>query len=158
MKRDSGTYALVLRSSTRRPLRVGRLGDLRARPGYYVYVGSAFGPGGVGARVGHHRKGCRRPHWHIDHLSGIVELNEVWYSHDRLHREHAWAALLETARGASIPLPRFGASDCECGSHLFFFARPPSLSGFRRRVRASLPDHGRVERLRMEGGRHGPEP
>jgi len=42
-----GTYALLLSSATDSSIRVGRLGDLRLRPRYYVYVGSALGPGGV---------------------------------------------------------------------------------------------------------------
>jgi Uri superfamily endonuclease len=157
MERDPGTYALVLRSSTRQRVRVGSLGELRVRPGFYVYVGSAFGPGGVRARVRRHSRGGRRAHWHVDHLRRIVDVDEVWYSHDPARREHAWAALLETAPGASVPLPRFGASDCACDSHLFFFETSPSLSRFRRRVRTDLPAHGQIEYLRWKGDRDGSE-
>jgi len=35
-----GTYALLIASVTDAVIRVGRLGNLRLRPGYYVYVGS----------------------------------------------------------------------------------------------------------------------
>jgi hypothetical protein len=35
-----GTYALLLASATDALIRVGRLGNLRLQPGYYVYVGS----------------------------------------------------------------------------------------------------------------------
>jgi Uri superfamily endonuclease len=157
MQRDPGTYALVLRSSTWSRLRVGRLGELRVRPGFYVYVGSAFGPGGVRARVRRHWRGSRRPHWHVDHLRSAAEPNAVWYSHDEVRREHTWAALLGKARGATLPLPRFGASDCDCASHLFFFESPPSLDAFRRRVRAGFPAHGRIEQLSSRGERDGPE-
>ena len=36
-----GTYALLLRCRRPARLRIGRLGVIRARPGFYVYVGSA---------------------------------------------------------------------------------------------------------------------
>ena len=49
-----GTYALILRASTAQTIQIGRLGDLVMQPGYYIYVGSAFGPGGLAARVGRH--------------------------------------------------------------------------------------------------------
>ena len=63
-----GAYVLVLRFSKRLEISVGRLGVLSAQAGYYVYVGSALGPGGLAARVGRH---CRREktlRWHVDCL------------------------------------------------------------------------------------------
>jgi Uri superfamily endonuclease len=40
----------------------------------------------------------------------------------------------------------FGASDCGCASHLFFFESRPSLVAFRRRIRATVPGHDRIKR------------
>ena len=48
-----GTYALVLRFSSGLEIVVGRLGVLAVQPGFYVYVGSALGPGRLGCP---HRK------------------------------------------------------------------------------------------------------
>ena len=56
-----GTYVLVLRCSSNRTIRVGCLGSIRLRPGYYLYVGSGFGPGGLRARIDHHRTQSRAP-------------------------------------------------------------------------------------------------
>ena len=61
-----GTYILILQTQTERMIPVGRLGVMAVRPGWYVYVGSAFGPGGVKGRVGHHARPQTKPHWHID--------------------------------------------------------------------------------------------
>ena len=90
-----GTYALLLASTLSRCLRIGRLGDLALSPGWYVYVGSAFGPGGVGARLAHHRKRAARPHWHIDHLRLHTQLERVWFTHDSIRREHQWAQVMQ---------------------------------------------------------------
>jgi Uri superfamily endonuclease len=46
-----GTYVIVLASRTAGRVRVGKLGTFQLRPGFYVYVGSAHGPGGLRARL-----------------------------------------------------------------------------------------------------------
>jgi Uri superfamily endonuclease len=65
---EPGTYVLLLRCSSTRAVHVGRLGTLRLRPGWYVHVGSAYGPRGLRARISHHRHRVQRPHWPIDYL------------------------------------------------------------------------------------------
>lgn len=140
-----GTYALVLRVSGRPEIAVGRLGTLEAQPGYYVYVGSAMGPGGLAARVGRHGRREKRLRWHIDYLRSVAEIEEVWYAAGKSQRECRWAAVLCTLPGASVPLTGFGASDCGCPSHLCFFTLPPSLADFRTKLR-----NQKIERLRMD--------
>ncbi len=52
-----GNYCILIRSHKRQRTQIGRWGYLNIEPGYYLYVGSAFGPGGVSARVLWH---CRK--------------------------------------------------------------------------------------------------
>jgi len=47
MKSMPGTYALILRSEKRSRIQAGRWREIDVEPGYYIYVGSAFGPGGT---------------------------------------------------------------------------------------------------------------
>lgn len=140
----SGTYALILVSTEARCLRVGRLGSLALRLGWYVYVGSAFGPGGVGARLSHHRRRAARPHWHIDHLRLHTQLERAWYTHDPVRREHQWAQVMQRLPGAEMPVRGFGASDCACASHLVHFARRPSLRRFQREISVLFPEHAPI--------------
>lgn len=142
MQAIAGTYALVLSAMAEAVVQIGRLGVLQVRPGYYVYVGSAHGPGGVRARVAHHCRQALRPHWHIDYLRLVLPLTAIWYTYDAQAREHQWAAVVQCTRGAAIPLRRFGASDCACASHLFYFPTRPSWPAFRRKTRSMLRDHG----------------
>ena len=88
---QSGIYALVLVSQENKAVDIGRLGTLVLQPGYYVYVGSAFGPGGLTARIRHHRQIAARPHWHIDYLRATCESIEVWFTTDTACCEHTWA-------------------------------------------------------------------
>jgi Uri superfamily endonuclease len=122
---EPGTYALVLSSSVQRRIRIGQLGTMQLQPGYYIYVGSALGPGGLRARIARHLRLHKRTHWHIDYLRARARVDEVWYWCGVSCREHQLARALETAPGASVPLPGFGASDCGCTSHLYFFKRRP---------------------------------
>ena len=127
---EGGTYALILFCSRDELVQIGKLGSLQLRRGFYVYVGSAVGPGGVRARVAHHQKVSQRPHWHIDYLRLHTRLDRIWYSHDRVRREHQWARVISGLRGASLPIAGFGSSDCRCATHLFFFTRRPSFREF----------------------------
>ena len=45
-----GTYAVIYRCDADLEIVVGKLGHVALTKGYYVYVGSAFGPGGLRAR------------------------------------------------------------------------------------------------------------
>ena len=121
-----GTYILVLRCSAARAARIGRLGRLHLRPGWFLYVGSAFGPGGLRGRLQHHARRAARPHWHVDYLRRYARLEEVWYE-SNARRECERAAEIGAMPGAVILLPGFGSSDCRCGAHLFWFAERPDL-------------------------------
>ena len=56
MDSRKGSYLLVMRSERRRRVQVGKLGTIEVNIGYYLYAGSAFGSGGIKARVSRHHK------------------------------------------------------------------------------------------------------
>ena len=144
LRHHPGTYALIFVSTAQRSVQIGKLGRLTLRPGFYVYVGSAFGPGGLRARVSHHARTAHRPHWHVDYVRGRARLDEVWYTYDAVSREHQWADVFARTRGALIPLQGFGSSDCRCESHLFFFRSMPSGKSFKRKIRTRFCEHAAV--------------
>ena len=113
---EPGAYALTFSVDVPLALPIATLGTPALDPGLYVYAGSAFGPGGIRARVGRHLRADKKPHWHIDHLSSRAACIDVkTYPGGRECR--LVADLL--ASGATIPLPGFGSSDCrDCEAHL----------------------------------------
>jgi Uri superfamily endonuclease len=147
MTNEVGTYALLLRSSDACTLEVGALGTMTVQPGAYVYVGSAFGPGGVRARVQRHARGDGATHWHVDYLRTVTTLDAVWYTHDSTRRECDWASVLRDLSTARVPLSGFGASDCACPAHLVALQGRPSFSDFRERVWADCPDHAPMSKV-----------
>ena len=126
-EKRKGTYILILRLATSTHLQIGRLGAFDFLAGWYAYVGSAFGAGGLRGRLKHHLSPVRRPHWHIDYLRQHAPCKEVWYLASETVHEHTWASALQSIPEASLPALHFGASDCHCKTHLIYFPDcPPS--------------------------------
>jgi len=146
MKQMPGTYALVLRIRRSTSVQVGRLGRFDFPRGYYIYVGSAFGPGGVRARVSRHCRASKSKRWHIDYLREVATPLAVWYSYEPDRLEHRWAdALGKMADLRSIT--GFGCSDCRCAAHLFFSTTlpdPDTYAGVFGGVVERFPLNGRI--------------
>jgi Uri superfamily endonuclease len=144
VKNQPGTYAIILSPNSEGSIKIGKLGMLKLQTGYYIYVGSAFGPGGLAARIAHHRRISQRPRWHIDYLRAAAEIIELWYTYDTRPMEHDWAEALAGAKGVGAPFPGFGSSDCNCKAHLYFLESKPTIASFRRRLRTRFKDHEKV--------------
>ena len=106
--------------------------------------------------MGHHLKPTPRPRWHIDYLRAHTNSEEVWYAFGRNRWECRWADCLRRMRGASVPLKGFGSSDCQCGSHLFFFKSRPAKAAFARRLGMFDRDHSPVQVCRLKRRRGEP--
>ena len=112
-----GTYTLLVELSRSVTLDVGALGEVALDAGWYGYTGSALGAGGF-SRVDRHRRTVRGEHdvrhWHVDHLLGHPDarIDEVVRS---------VGADVECAVADRLPpgpVDGFGASDCDCPTHL----------------------------------------
>ncbi|MCB1748751.1 MAG: GIY-YIG nuclease family protein [Gammaproteobacteria bacterium] len=124
-----GSYVLVLRCTTPTSIVVGRRGHLDFAPGWYLYVGSALGPGGVRARLGRHLRGGGRCRWHVDYLRARMAVAGAWVAYSATNAEHDWAVALGGHPGLRM-IDGVGASDCRCASHLFHACRRPRLARF----------------------------
>ncbi len=123
----TGTYILWLYLKKGVRIEVGSLGAIDFKRGWYAYVGSAFGPGGLAARLGRHLRLSKKQHWHIDYLRASADVRGIWYSDANVTQEHIWAGALNQSGAESIR--GFGCSDCRCPAHLFFFThRPGNIS------------------------------
>ena len=127
-----GTYTLLVRLTAPAATEVGGLGTHRFEPGWYGYTGSALGAGGF-ARVDRHEEiatGVRDTrHWHIDYLLGHPDAALAADVRTESDIECAVASALPTG-----PVEGFGASDCDCRSHL---AYAPDGEELKQAVRAA---------------------
>ena len=96
----------------------------RLEPGRSGYCGSAWGPGGLRARLARHLRRDKTQRWHVDRLAALGQV--VGLIAVPGARECALRAALQDLPGVSAPLPGFGSSDCRtCPAHLL--ALPGSL-------------------------------
>jgi Uri superfamily endonuclease len=153
-----GTYALLLVLDEEMDLRVGALGSIRLPSAHYVYTGSAFGPGGLAARISRHLRGGR-PHWHIDILRAASGITAVCFTASDERLECRWAQALASSTGARIPAPGFGASDCGsgCRSHLIAFPRGISPARVRAMLTSASPAGSSIRTAAIPSGMQVPK-
>ena len=112
---EGGAYALYFDIHAPVVLRIPRLENPHLDPGTYVYAGSAYGPGGICARVRRYLREDKTPHWNVDHLSAQLRCSKV-ETYPRARECDLIADL--SATGADIPIPGLGSSDFRtCVSH-----------------------------------------
>jgi len=94
---------------------IGSLKALHFPHGYYAYVGSAMG--GFKSRLNRHLQGNRKPHWHIDYLLNKASITGIILceTNDRVE-----CTIAQALNDQFDSITGFGASDCQCRSHLFF--------------------------------------
>lgn len=112
-----GIYLLLINVKKDIEIKVGSLGKLKFKKGFYVYVGSA--QRNLEARITRHKRSFKKKFWHIDYLLSDknAEIIDVFYKNAKKSEE------CETAKKLSksfISIEKFGCSDCNCISHLFF--------------------------------------
>jgi len=88
--------------------------------GYYLYSGSAFGPGGLRARITRHLNPDTKKFWHFDHLKANLHFYEILYSSCAKNQECEFILALQEMEVISFPFIKFGSGDCRlgCPAHL----------------------------------------
>jgi Uri superfamily endonuclease len=131
---DKGIYSLIFFKNPGCTIRVGALGALTFRAGWYIYVGSALGSGGL-QRLGRHislaRLHDKQPKWHVDYLLTSPRFSLAY----AVYAVTADPLECELARELNEDsIPKFGSSDCSCTSHLLYRQGDPKqeiLAAFR---------------------------
>ncbi len=136
---EPGAYLLAIDLKRRLKLDIESLsrkisGAAMLAPGRYVYCGSAYGPGGPGARIARHLRRDKVARWHVDRLTLAGEIIQTGTVAGGSECE--LCAGLRALPGVGVPLPGFGSSDCRvCPAHLLAvpvdFDITAYLSGFR---------------------------
>ncbi len=131
-----GSYLLVLTLTDDSLLTVGRLGTFEFPAGFYLYIGSALN--GLEGRIGRHLRRDKKLHWHIDYLTAVAQVEQVWRAGSAERLECRWATKVIES-GAIVPAPGFGASDCRCPTHLLRVGNKREIDRVRQLLEGSLP-------------------
>jgi Uri superfamily endonuclease len=129
-----GAYVVAIAVAAPLTVRLGGALSARLRPGRYLYCGSAYGPGGLQARLSRHFRTDKSIRWHVDQLTTAGEVKGAWAI--ALGNE---CELVQRLGFLPVPIEGFGASDCTlCRSHLLRW--PSRVSA--RAIRAALAAGG----------------
>ena len=120
-----GVYVLLMRLERDSKIRIGKLGILDFGKGYYAYVGS--GMSSLEKRMERHLGKKKRKFWHVDYFLGKGKIHMIVYSETFARKE---CELAEKLSGKFEGVPKFGCSDCNCRSHLFFSRKNPERDVF----------------------------
>ncbi len=125
-----GTYTIVLACKRSMRIRFGKLGYARPEKGHYLYTGSALGDGAVSleGRLKRHARLSKSIRWHVDYLTSDsgCKVQAAIYLKSRRRLECSVNRWIFEKLSAFPVLPRLGASDCKCITHLL--RADPSLS------------------------------
>jgi Uri superfamily endonuclease len=109
-----GAYCLVLEVLEDCSIKVGSLGNLPFKKGYYIYIGSAMN--NLEKRIERHLRKEKKIHWHIDYLTASEFVNiKKAYIKESSGKEECEIAEIVSKQG--LPVKGFGCSDCRCLSH-----------------------------------------
>ena len=113
----AGAYLLVIDLAGQLTLDIAALAGATLAPGRYVYAGSAYGHGGLSARVARHRRAGKPIRWHVDRLTAAGRIVAVWAEPGG--SECALFSRVCGVPGSRVPIHGFGSSDCRtCPAHL----------------------------------------
>jgi Uri superfamily endonuclease len=114
---QKGTYLLIFRLKESVSIQTKGGKSFNLPKGVYIYVGSAFGRGGIKARVERHLRRNKKLHWHLDYLTtfkGFEPLGVIPFYGKR------WECKLARLLSKFLkPIEGFGSTDCSCVGHLF---------------------------------------
>lgn len=90
--------------------------------GWYIYVGS--GMKGLEKRIVRHLSPIKKKHWHIDYFLEKAWIEAIVVMPSPQREECKKSRLLE-AIGGRVVARKFGSTDCNCATHLYFFSTNP---------------------------------
>jgi len=139
---DRGTYLLVIKLKENRRISIGQLGEKKFSKGIYLYVGRARR--GLQSRIKRHLSQKKKTFWHIDYLLQKAEVQEVWIKGEFFDECRTAFEIKKILKDSSFPLKKFGASDCNCTSHLYCLPeRETHLKSLRKKLSFEKVDiHG----------------
>ncbi len=112
-----GAYLLAIDLGRHLVLAISTLPGAVLAPRRYVYAGSAYGPGGLRARLARHFRPGKAIHWHVDRLVAAGRVVAALAEPGGV--ECALLARVLGRAGCDLPVPGFGSSDCRrCAAHL----------------------------------------
>jgi len=123
-----GIYTLIIKVNDDMIRFTIRNKEFTLESGIYCYNGSALGKStNIENRINWHLKKQKKVHWHIDRVTvnQQSEIIQIVFSESKREIQGECLVSQEMAKNPkfTVPIPKFGASDCKnnCPAHFFKF-------------------------------------
>jgi Uri superfamily endonuclease len=117
-----GIYALIVKLDEDKKIKIGKLGSIDFKRGYYTYIGSALSS--LEGRINRHLRKDKKIRWHIDYLLNEAQVVEILFFETEQKLECYYSKKIRK----NLPvIKNFGSSDCSCEGHLFYSEESPIL-------------------------------
>jgi Uri superfamily endonuclease len=126
MAMQKGIYCLIIYLRKGENIKTGKLGEFFFRKGYYIYTGSSQNC--LQKRLARHLAQEKKMHWHIDYLLKYGIIKEIMVIDSSKADECNLSNEVSLLSDAKVAANRFGASDCNCKTHLYFFNKKPPFN------------------------------
>lgn len=145
MTNEKGTYILFFSNNSEIEVVVGSLNKITFQKGIYLYIGSAFGPGGLTKRIQRHNNPSKMIFWHIDYLStnrnfkliSVIEIFSLIKNECSIVNFLLNDIFLEDKISS---ISNFGSSDCHYKFHLLFL-KNKSVQEALKQIKTKMADY-----------------
>ena len=110
-----GSYILLMKLNDNKEIIFGKNNQFLFKKGFYIYVGSALN--GLVQRINRHLTKSKKTHWHIDYFLKHTKIIAIYYKKNKIKEE---CIIANKLKNKLILIPKFGCSDCNCKTHLFY--------------------------------------
>ena len=118
---SKGVYCLIIKLDQDKNIKIGKLGIINFKKGYYCYIGSALNS--LEKRIERHKSKNKKIHWHIDYLLKFCKISNVITL--KTEKKIECSLSRRISKIALSHIKKFGCSDCNCHSHLYYFKKNP---------------------------------
>jgi len=122
LPRTGGGYAIIIRIEKNIKIELFKK-NIDVKPGFYVYIGSACGPGGLRARILRHLKRTKKIRWHIDKITSNINAKVIIIIYSDKVQGNSFERKVSSClfRKGLDYIEKFGSTDDkENISHLFY--------------------------------------
>ncbi|MDP6139502.1 MAG: GIY-YIG nuclease family protein, partial [Candidatus Woesearchaeota archaeon] len=105
-----GIYILIIYLNKPKKIKIGTLGNIFFKKGYYCYIGSALN--NLEKRVQRHLSSKKKIRWHIDYLLKHAKIINVKVK--ITNRKLECSVNKKVEKNSKEVIKSFGSSDCNC--------------------------------------------
>ncbi|SFL38742.1 GIY-YIG nuclease family protein [Halanaerobium salsuginis] len=136
---EKGVYLLEIKLTRSAEIIIGALGEKTFPAGYYFYAGTAQRT--LPARLKRHYSKNKKFHWHIDYLLAVADLEaDLVFTLPKTGECLLSNQLIKI--GGKVIINGFGASDCNCDTHLIYFPLTSDLT----KIKAGLLENKKLSK------------